>query len=153
MHGDRHQSSSITNQRSHIFTFVVREKPTPAVTVRTYLWEELELVGETRVRVHYGQQEEALNLLVVKGNGPNLLSRDWLAKFKLDWKSIRKLHHQDSTLEEVLEAHSDLFSPRLGTITGTTAKLYVDPAAKPRFVHHDQSLMLCVLEWQRHWTS
>ena len=83
--------------------------------------------------MHYGQQEENLNLLVVKGNGPSMLGLDWLAEFKLDWKSIRKLHHQDSTLEEVLEAHSDLFSPELGTITGTTAKLHVDPAAKPRF--------------------
>ena len=83
--------------------------------------------------MHYGQQEDDLNLLVVKGNDPSLLSCDWLAKIKLDWQSIHKLHHQDSTLEEALEAHSDLFSPGLETIPGTTAKLHVDPAAKPRF--------------------
>ena len=70
-------------------------------------------MGETRVRVHSGQLEEDLNLLAVKGNGPSLLSHDWLAKIRLDWESIRKLHHQDSTLEEVLDTQ-DIFASLAG---------------------------------------
>ena len=111
-----------------------------AVKLRTYSGEELKLVGEATVKVSYGQQEENLSLLVVKGNGPSLLGRDWLARIKLNWSAIRTLHRQDATLDEVLctldevlDAHKDLFAPGLGTIMGTTAKLHIDSTAKPRF--------------------
>ena len=101
--------------------------------LRTYSGEELELVGEATVKVTYDQQEEDLSLLVVKGSGPSLLGRDWLARIRLNWSVIHKLHHQHTTLEKVLDAHKNLFAPGLGTITGTTAKLHVDRRAKPRF--------------------
>ena len=104
-----------------------------ALKLRTYSGEELKLVGEAAVKVTYGQQEEDLSLQVVKGNGPSLLGRNWLARIKLDWSAIRTLHRQDATLDEVLDAHKDLFAPEPGTIKGTTAKLHIDSTAKPRF--------------------
>ena len=104
-----------------------------ALKLRTYSGQELKLVGEVVVKVTYGQQEEDLSLQVVKGNGPSLLGRDWLARIKLDWSAIRTLRRQDATLDEVLDAHKDLFAPELGTIKGTTAKLHIDSTAKPRF--------------------
>ena len=69
----------------------------------------------------------------MKGNGPSLLGRDWLARIKQNWSAIRTLHRQDATLDEVLAAHNDLFAPGLGTIMGTTAKVHIDSTAKPRF--------------------
>ena len=100
-----------------------------ALKLRTYSGEELKLVGEAAVKVTYGQQEEDLSLQVVKGNGPSLLRRDWLARIKLDWSIIRTLHCQDATLDEVLDAHKDLFAPEQGTIKDTTAKLHIDSTA------------------------
>ena len=40
--------------------------------------------------------------VVVAGDGPSLLGRDWLAKLKLEWKHIFNVHAQE-TLQDVLE--------------------------------------------------
>ena len=87
---------SLINDATYSSLWSVRSPPQllqSAVRLNTYSREELELMGEIRVRVHSGQLEEDLNLLVIKVNGPSLLSRDWLSKIRLDWESIRKLHH------------------------------------------------------------
>lgn len=72
---------------------------------------------------------EDLGLVVVGGS---LLGWDWLGRLRLDWGDIRKLHDA-STLESLLDKHSDLFRTELGVIDGVTAKLHVSPGAKPRF--------------------
>ena len=48
---------------------------------------------------------------------------------------IHSLHAASTTLEQVLTKHSSLFKDELGTIKGVTAKLHIDPGAKPRFFH------------------
>ena len=111
-------------------------KPTDA-KLRTYTGEELTLKGRLTVRVVYGQQEATLPLLVVDGSGPSLLGRDWLSKIKLDWQSLNNLQTKPApptnTLQDVLQRHKDVFKKELGTVTGVTAKIYVDPSAQPRF--------------------
>ena len=46
------------------------------------------MLGRLNVEVTYGGQTEMLQLVVVKGKGPSLFGRDWLAQLKLDWKAI-----------------------------------------------------------------
>ena len=103
----------------------------PSIRLRTYTGEELQLVGEAVVRVQYQNQQEELNLVVVKGSGPSLLGRDWLQKIRLNWAEVRSLKAASTTLEQVLVKHSGLFKDELGTIKGVTAKFHVDPNAKP----------------------
>lgn len=38
--------------------------------------------------MEYGEEKEVLLLIVVKGNGPNLLGRNWLTDIYLDWEKI-----------------------------------------------------------------
>ena len=82
----------------------------------------------------YNGQHEQLNLLVVEGESPSLLGRDWLNHIKLDWS---KLNHVQATsksgCQEILDKHQLLFKNELGTVKGTTAKFHVDPKVKPRF--------------------
>jgi len=89
-----------------------------------------------------GEEAEELGLVVVGGEGPSLLGRDWLGRLRLDWREVRTLNATSNAtsnaLEAVLAKHSDLFRgdlfrDELGTIKGTTAKLHVIPEAKPRF--------------------
>ena len=40
------------------------------------------------IHVKYGNQQQELKALVVKGSGPNLLGRDWLKVTRLDWNTI-----------------------------------------------------------------
>ena len=61
-------------------------------------------MGRVTVKVQHRGQEELLSLVVVAGEGPSLLGRDWLSKLKLDWKSIFSTQVQE-TLQEVLERH------------------------------------------------
>ena len=42
------------------------------------------MLGTVDVVVKYGDQTAILPLLVVKGEGPSLLGRNWLAALKLD---------------------------------------------------------------------
>ena len=56
--------------------------------LRTYTGEQLKLEGYITVEVSYGSQTQSLPLLVVAGNGPSLLGRDWMMKIRLDWHSL-----------------------------------------------------------------
>jgi len=47
------------------------------VTLRTYTGEPKEVKGEVKMNVKYHHQEKSLPL-VVAGNGPVLLGRNWL---------------------------------------------------------------------------
>ena len=114
-----------------------------SIRLRTYSGEELRVVGRAVVGVRCGGQvEEELGLVVVGGDGPSLLGRDWLGRLRLDWREIRMLNttiDTPDTLEAVLARHSSLFSDELGTIRGVMAKLHVSPGAKPRF-HRPRSI-------------
>ena len=48
------------------------------ILLKTYTTEKLEVLGEREVTVEYGKISKKLIATVVKGNGPNLLGRNWL---------------------------------------------------------------------------
>ena len=104
------------------------------VKLRTYTGEELKVLGSLPVEVDYHSQKASLHLLVVAGSGPSLLGRDWLAKLRLDWQNLHRLHTtpQEHQLQDVLSRYADVFKEELGLVK-QTAKIYVDPTAKPRF--------------------
>jgi len=54
-------------------------------------------------------------LLVVAGEGPSLLGRDWLAKLKLYWQELNQIHQQ-SDLQTILDNHSAVFKEELGKL-------------------------------------
>ena len=49
--------------------------------LRTYTGERLRILGRIAVQVRYQKQEANLSLLVIGGDGPSLLGRDWIGKF------------------------------------------------------------------------
>ena len=59
-----------------------------SVLLKTYSGERLAVIGELQTQIHYKDQTKVLNLLVVEGDGPSLLGRDWLKHIQLDWKQI-----------------------------------------------------------------
>jgi len=73
-----------------------------------------------------------LNLLVVVGEGPNMLGRDWLGHIKLDWT---RLNHVQGTsaCQQILDKYDTIFKDELGTIQGVTAKFHINPDAQPKF--------------------
>ena len=103
------------------------------IALRTYTGEEVKLKGSCTVNVCYEGAEFSLPLLVVGGDCPALLGRNWLEDIKLNWLRIKQLSSHDKRLQEILQKHLHLFEEGLGTLQGTKAKLQVDPTATPIF--------------------
>ena len=101
------------------------------IKLHSYSGESVPVVGTADVSVKYGSQIATLPLLVVKGEGPSLLGRNWLSELKLKWQEIFWLHN--ASLSQLLEEHKIVFEPGLGTVTGFTAKITVDPNATPKY--------------------
>ena len=130
--------SVISEQTYHKLFSAGKAPPLKSVTIQltTYTGEAIETLGEVEVTVQYKGQEKRLKLLVVTGEGPSLLGRNWLSHIKLDWSQLN--HLQTSTLstascQPILDKHKSVFEKGLGTIKGVTAKFHIDPEVQPRF--------------------
>ena len=84
------------------------------------------------MEVTYKGQKKSLPLLVVGGEGPSLLGRDWLTELKLDWRELY-LIHQSLSLQEILRNHAPVFKEELGEARGITAKLHINNNVNPCF--------------------
>lgn len=98
----------------------------------TYSGEPLRVIGTWKAKVRYKNQTDKLSLTVLEGAGPSLLGRDWLQRFRIDWKSLFVIHKSD-LLEEVLGKYETVFNEGLGTLKGYGAKIVVKENAVPRF--------------------
>ena len=101
------------------------------ITLRSYSGESIPVLGCVDVHVKHSNQEATLPLIVVKGEGPSLLGRNWLSQLKLNWHEI--FWSRNQSLMEVLEKHKAVFEPGLGRVTGYEAKILVDPEAHPKY--------------------
>ena len=102
-----------------------------SVRLQTYSKEPLVVMGTTEVDVSYQGQSATLPLVVVKGQGPTLLGRNWLGKIRLNWGEIH--YTRSPGLHQLLGEYEEIFQEGLGTFRGYEAKIEVDPAATPRF--------------------
>ena len=107
----------------------------PSVVLRTYTGEAMALQREMTVQVSYKDQQQTLDLMVVDGNGPSLLGRDWLQHFRLDWKTIGMVAiDKDWAQVELLKSkYKGVFAEGLGTMKTFTAHLKLKPDTKPVF--------------------
>ena len=99
--------------------------------LRTYTRHTLEAKGCIEVNVKYQSQEKQLPLVVVAGERPSLLGRNWLAHIKLDWPSFHNV--QSESVEQVLEEHKALFSEGLGTLNDYEATLQIDATVRTMY--------------------
>ena len=83
------------------------------VVLKTYTSEKITVLGEMDVDVKYGDQENTLTLLVIKGPGPSLIGRNWMSHIHFNWSVIRNSDYQNE-LEVLLEKYKPVFSDTLG---------------------------------------
>ena len=103
-----------------------------SVKICTYTGESLKVVGCMEADITYGDQESHVTLLVVEGQGPNLLGQDLLRQIQLNWHEIFCLQWT-SSLQCILQQYKDVFKEEVGTMKGFQAKLYVDGSVTPHF--------------------
>lgn len=94
--------------------------------LKTYTGEHIKILGSTQVLFNYNEKEKTLPAHVVDSEGPNLMGRDWLRKFEVVLS--RLCNHvgtgaNQSSLEQVLSKHVEVFGDQLGTLRGYKAKL------------------------------
>ena len=75
-----------------------------ACSLTTNLQSTIPVVGQMQAQVHHDNQSAQLSLVVVKGDGPSLLGRDWLSSLNLNWHQV----YYHSTLQEVLDQNSEV---------------------------------------------
>jgi hypothetical protein len=126
---------SLISEKTHQQLFPDLPIEPTTVRLKTYTNEAITVKGQITVHVQYGQQTAQLRLIVVCGDGPSLLGRDWLQVIRLDWHNI---HQATSTppaapLSTLLDKHQSLFQEELGTITQEKATFLVKPGATPKF--------------------
>ena len=164
---DTGASVSIINEKVYHDTWPAAVRPSLQMSkacLRTYTGEKLKVVGEITVSVSYRQQLQQLSLLVVRGQGPTLLGRDWLKYLKLDWNQLlfhrvhavtmgSNLDTSNPKLQQVLERHAAVFKEELGTIVGQSAVINVKPDAQPVFCRARQVPYALKKRWLRNWND
>ena len=103
-----------------------------SVKLLTYTGESIKMKGATDVMVEHNGQQMTLPLIVMEGQGPPLLRRNWLSVLKLDWQHIFGVESNRS-LQDVLTRFNEVFNEGLGTVLGVKAKIHVSPQATPIF--------------------
>ncbi len=76
-----------------------------AIHTKTYTDQPLKVRGELQVNVSYGDQRAQLPLIVVAGNGPNLMGRNWLKQIQLNWQRIATVRNDSLSLKTLLKQH------------------------------------------------
>ena len=105
--------------------------------MKTYIGESIPIIGSINVHVKYKELEEELSFLVVDGNGPNLLGRDWLSKCRVNLGEIFSLDSPNA-LKEVQKRYSSVFTEQLGCLKGVKIQLSVNNRTCPNSLSPDQ---------------
>ena len=100
--------------------------------LQTHTGERIPVLGSLQVDISHNSQTKQFSLLVVKGQGPALLGRDWMNVLTLDWHTIHCMQNNQE-LGKLLQKHRALFLDELGKLEGVKVKLHVDTTTNPKF--------------------
>ena len=133
---DTGASLSIISDETYQSFWTSQPKPElqpTTVKLHTYTQESITVLGSITVDVAYKGQSKTLSLLVVAGQGPSLLGRNWLKELQLDWQELYQINQSEDALQALLHKHKSVFKEELGEAVGITAKLHVSTNIKPYF--------------------
>nr|XP_012218140.1 PREDICTED: uncharacterized protein K02A2.6-like [Linepithema humile] len=104
------------------------------VILRTWSKQQLETLGECKVKVQFRGIKSQLRLMIMANNGPNLLGRDWFGTLGI---SVSGTHWvQEEALPPALEQYKEVFRQELGRYRGAPIKIVLDEGARPIFRRH-----------------
>ena len=108
----------------------------PSTTkLRTYTGESISVLGVIHISVQCVDNVAHLDLVIVEGDGPTLMGRNWLSHFPN--VNLGQLHtvnaDKSPNVEALLAKYDGLFQPGLGKVEGVSAKFYLKPDATPKF--------------------
>ena len=131
MEVDTGASLSIISEKTYSSLHNAPQLQSTEARLRTHTGESLPVLGSITVTVHHNNQQKTLPLLIVQGEGPSLLGRDWLEHLQLDWAAIHKICSGED-VQVMLDRHAEVFKEELGSLRDTKVKLHVDPSVQPK---------------------
>jgi hypothetical protein len=105
--------------------------------LRTYTGSLIPTLGSFEADIRYAEQEANLPIIVVKGNGPNLMGRNILKKIKLRWEDIFKCdatNKLDTKPQCIRTKYKAVFEPGLGTFKGQSVEIHLKEGTVPKFM-------------------
>ena len=78
-----------------------------------YTGDSMKVLGEIQdLTVAYKDQHvEGLSLVVILGQRPCLMGRNWLEKIQLQWHEIASVSECTPSMQSLLDRYQDVFSP------------------------------------------
>ena len=131
MEVDTGAAVSIMSQTTFDELWPIWSKAPSTVRLQSYSGEPISVVNSIEVAVEYQEQSAEFAFVIVEGNGPTLLGRDWLKHIRLDRQGIYRLFQP--SLKSLLQKHDTVFQEGLGTLQGHELTIVVDPQAAPSF--------------------
>ena len=123
--------ASLTLISTDTFQKLMRQTPVKLdsvnTTLRTYTGEAVPLMGKCNVTVTYRDTEYVLTIHVVKGNGPNLIGRDWIGILPLNWSELFHVTAFPVHIP-VVQKHEGVFKGE-SKVSEPKAKLCIDKRA------------------------
>ena len=123
--------SIISENTYHNYFHATPLQPSDTV-LRTYSGETITILGSLNVTVQYEAQSFILPLIVVQGDGPSLLGRNWLEVIRLNWNHIHSIV-QPHTIDTLIERFPSVFTEELGLFKDGSITIQIIPSAKPKF--------------------
>ena len=104
------------------------------IRLRTYSGEFLKVLGSITVDVAYENQNEQLPIIVIEGEGPTLLGKNWLTKIRLNWnKLVHKVEAGNQALDSILQKHPGVFKEGPRLVQGYSAMIYINQNSPTKF--------------------
>ena len=89
MEVDTGASRSLVSEKVYFDSLSHCKLEQSGIVLRSYSGQVIPVKGEIRVTAKYGSQShDNLKLIVVEGNKPSLLGRDWMKCIRLDWEEL-----------------------------------------------------------------
>ncbi|XP_028164039.1 uncharacterized protein K02A2.6-like [Ostrinia furnacalis] len=136
MQVDTGASFSLINERTWQAVCSRQPMALQPTSLRLRTWTEAPviLLGRISLPVTYKNRTRQLTVIVAKGDGPNLLGRNWLEPLEISLKINFISNNQSSYLEKIVTKHNEVFKEGLGTYRGKPVTVHLKPEARPKFL-------------------
>lgn len=98
------------------------------VNLSAYSGHSIRVFGVIKPLVRFGAKSNTMPFLIVDGNGPSILGRDFIQKFNLTFAQVNSIEASESTkskLNKLLSEYSGLFDGTLGKFNGPKIHLNI----------------------------
>lgn len=100
--------------------------------LQAYSGHNIEVIGQFNSKVEFNNKINYLRIMVVNSDGPSILGRDFLEKFKISFSEINSINNPLS-LPSLLKKFDNMFEDKLGRYKHKQVSLRIDDSVSPKF--------------------